>query len=113
MLVYSRKMIRKMQEKLKVNAPGKNTVGRQVQIFHFLPFKTLWVIKKTNNTLLWQLKFLFFSFCFFRATLVAHGGSQVRGRIGAVAACLCHSQGNTKSKPPLRPAPQFTVTLDS
>ena len=39
---------------------------------------------------------LFFN-AFFRATPVAHGGSQVRGLIGAVAASLHHSQSNSGS----------------
>ena len=34
----------------------------------------------------------------FRAALVAHGGSQARGPIGAVAAGLCHSHSNVGSK---------------
>ena len=35
--------------------------------------------------------FIFFSFCPFRAAPAAHGGSQARDLIGAVAAGLCHS----------------------
>ena len=35
--------------------------------------------------------FFFFFFDFFRATLVAYGGSQARGRIGDVAASLSQS----------------------
>ena len=43
---------------------------------------------------------LFFSFfAFSRATLVAHGGSQTRGRIGAVAIGLRQSHSNARSKP--------------
>ena len=37
----------------------------------------------------------FFFFSLFRATSMAYGGSQTRGRIGAVAAGLHHSQSNT------------------
>ena len=40
----------------------------------------------------------FFLFCLFRAAPAAYGGSQARGRIGAVAAGLHHSQSNTGSK---------------
>ena len=41
--------------------------------------------------------------CLFRATPAAYGGSQARGRVGAVAAGLCHS--NKGSEPHLRPTP--------
>ena len=40
--------------------------------------------------------FLFF-FLLFRATLVAHGGSQARGQIRAKVACLCHGHSNAGS----------------
>ena len=44
---------------------------------------------------------LFFVFCLFRATPAAYGGSQPRGRIGAVAAGLHHSHSNAFSEPHL------------
>ena len=34
------------------------------------------------------------------------------GRIGAVAASLCHSHSNTRTKPCLRPTPQLTAMPD-
>ena len=45
--------------------------------------------------------FFFFFFCPFvsRAAPVAYGGSQARGRIGVVAASLCHSHSNARSDP--------------
>ena len=49
-------------------------------------------------------------FRLFRATLVAYGGFQARGLIGAVAASLRHS--NTRFEPRLRPTSQLTATLD-
>ena len=52
----------------------------------------------------------YFIFCLFRATLMAHGGSQARGRIGATAAGLHHSHSNARSEPHLRPIPQLTAT---
>ena len=55
---------------------------------------------------------LFFYFCFFRATLVAHGGSQARGQIGAGVAGLHHSHSNVRSKLCLPPTPQLTAMLD-
>ena len=45
--------------------------------------------------------FFFFFFGFFifsRAVPAAYGGSQARGLIGAVAAGLCHSHSNARSK---------------
>ena len=54
------------------------------------------------------LLLLFFFFCllsFFKAAPTAYGGSQARGRIGAVAAGLCHNHSNTRSKPCLQPKP--------
>jgi len=43
---------------------------------------------------------------------VAYGGSQARGRIGAVAASLCYSRSNVRSKLCLQPTPQLTAMLD-
>ena len=42
----------------------------------------------------------FFFFFLFRAVPKAHGSSQARGWIGAVAAGLHHSHNNTRSEPP-------------
>ena len=36
---------------------------------------------------------------------MAYGGSQAQGRIGAVAASLCHSHSNVGSEPFLGPTP--------
>ena len=56
---------------------------------------------------------LFFGlFAFSRAAPAAHGGSQARGLIGAVAASLCQSHSNVGSEMHLRPTPQLTATLD-
>ena len=46
------------------------------------------------------------------AAPAAYGGSQARGRIGAVAAGLCQSHSNEGSEPHLQPTPQLTATLD-
>ena len=54
----------------------------------------------------------FFFFAFSRATPVAYGRSQARGRIGAVAAGLHHSHSNAGSEPCLLPIPQLTAMLD-
>jgi len=55
---------------------------------------------------------LFFCFVIFRAAATAYGGSQARGRIGALAVGLHHSRSNAGSKPHLRPLPQLTAMLD-
>ena len=54
---------------------------------------------------------IFFFFGLFRAVLLAYGGSQARGWIGAVAG-LYHSHSNARSKPCLQPAPELSATLD-
>jgi len=59
--------------------------------------------------------FCFVVFCLFafsRATPAVYGGSQVRGRIGAVATGLRQSHSNLGSKPHLQPTPQLTATPD-
>ena len=56
---------------------------------------------------------VFVLFCVFsRDTPVAYGGSQARGRIGAVAAGLHHSHSNSGSEPHQQPTPQLTATPD-
>ena len=54
----------------------------------------------------------YFIFNLFRAALMAYGGSQARGQIGAVATDLQHSHSNTGSEPCLGPTPQFTTVPD-
>ena len=51
-------------------------------------------------------------FVFSRATSAAHGGSQPRGLIGAIAAGLHHNLSNSGSEPHLRPTPQLMATPD-
>ena len=51
-------------------------------------------------------------FCHFRATPVAYGSSQARGRIRAAAAGLRHSHSNARCKLRLQPTPQLTATPD-
>ena len=53
---------------------------------------------------------VFFFFLLFRATLVAYGGSQARGPVGATAAILHHSHSHAGSKP--SPTPQLMATSD-
>ena len=52
----------------------------------------------------------FFFFAFSRAAPVAHGSSQARGLIGAVATGLRHSHSNMGSEPRLPPTSQLKAT---
>ena len=56
--------------------------------------------------------FIFGLFSLFRAALVPYGGSQARGRIGAAATSLRHSDSNAGSKLCLWPMLQLTATPD-
>ena len=56
--------------------------------------------------------FFFFLFAISWAAPMAYGGSQARGRIGAVATELSQSHSNAGSEPLLRPTPQLTATPD-
>ena len=56
--------------------------------------------------------FLIIMFCLLRVTPAAYGSSQARGPIGAVAASLCHSQGNLGSELSLRPTLQLMAVPD-
>ena len=59
-----------------------------------------------------NLVFFFFFWPFLGPLPVAYGGSQARGRIGAVAAGLHHSHSNAESKLHLQPIPQLTAMPD-
>ena len=56
--------------------------------------------------------FIYCLFVFSRASLAAHGGSQARGQIGAVAAGLRQSHSNVGSEPSLPPPPKLRATPD-
>ena len=60
------------------------------------------------------LVFFVVFFCLFFPFLgqLPHGGSQARGRIGAVEASLRQSHSNAGSEPHLQPTPQLTAMLD-
>ena len=55
---------------------------------------------------------IFFSPSFSRVALTAYGGSQARGRTGAVATGLRHSHSHTGSEPHLQTTPQLMATPD-
>ena len=56
--------------------------------------------------------FFFNLFAISWAALLAYGGSQARGLIGAVATGLRHSYSNMGSEPRLQATPQLTATPD-
>ena len=58
------------------------------------------------------MSIFFFFFSLFRATCAAHGVSQARGLIGAVAAGLRQSHSNTGSEPRLPPISQLMAMPD-
>ena len=60
----------------------------------------------------WSSSFFFFLFCLFRASPKAHGGSQARGGIRAVAASLHRSHSNAISGLCLQLTPQLTAMPD-
>ena len=51
-------------------------------------------------------------FIYFRATLLAYGGSQARGQIGATAARLPDTHNNEGSEPHLGPTLQLMAMPD-
>ena len=87
-------------------------------------FHTLWAWPKKKGLKLSYAGILFvgtFGFCFvlfcfvfcpFRAISEAYGGSQARGRNGAVAASLRQSHSNAGLEPHLQPTPQLMAVLD-
>ena len=80
--------------------------------FEYMQFPVLHSrISLVRNVIL----FIFYLFIFFAiswAAPTACGGSQARGRIGAIATGLHQSHSNSGSKPRLQPTPQVTATPD-
>ena len=77
------------------------------------PFLKFWTITTIENFIF--ILILFFIFCLFaisRATPEAHGGSQARGPIGAVAAGVRQIHSNAGSELHLQPTPQLMATPD-
>ena len=57
------------------------------------------ILRSHNGLTISFFLFFFLSFCLFRVTTTAYGGSQARGQIGAVAAGLHQRYSNAGSKP--------------
>ena len=82
------------------------------------PFAAPRVSLKLYKLMFFKLLFFIYLFIYFaflpfsRAAPAAYGGSQARGRIGAVAAGLHHSHSNVGSEPHLQPTSQLMATLD-
>ena len=80
-------------------------------------FRNIWVLRlfKSHSFKIFSLVSflsLSLSFVLFRATGMAYGSSQARGRIGAAADSLHQSQSKTGSEPCLQPILQLTTMLD-
>ena len=67
----------------------------------------------TCFSLFLSLSLFFFFVCFLGLHLRhTYGGSQARGPIGVVGACLRQSHSNTRSELCLQPTPQLMATQD-
>ena len=109
------------------SASSSTPSSRLVGIFIFIHFLTMHTCMSTHTKIettfgfvfrKWECVckfFCFFFFCLFAISCTApsaYGGSQARGRIGAVATGLCQSHSNTGSEPWLQPTPQLTPMPD-
>ena len=96
------------------SSPGRR--GNPRSLLALRPAPPLWPVQPPGSRhSLRLLLFFFFFFCLFAiswAAPAAYGSSQARGRIGAVAASLCSSRSNVRSKLCLQPTPQRTAMLD-
>ena len=82
-------------------------------LVRFVSAGSLWALPQVYFYFYFILFNLFFwLFAFSRAAPAAHGGSQARGLIGAVAAGLRQSHSNAGSEPRLQPTPQPTAMPD-
>ena len=88
--------------------------GINILSVHFIAYLRVLPPKNAflKSSFIYFIKKIFFVFGLFRAALVAYGGSQAGGRIGAGAASHrhshSHSHSNEGSELYLRPTPQLT-----
>lgn len=68
--------------------------------------------EKTRKTRFFIETYNFLPFFFFKGRTRSLGGSQARGRIGTVAAGLCHGYSNARFQPNLQPTPQLIAMPD-
>ena len=89
---------------------GLNVIGHSSPLWD----KTEHSVKSVGHLFIYLFIYLFTFglFALSRATPLAHGGSQVRGSIGAVAAGLHQSHSNAGSELCLQPTPQLMATPD-
>ena len=87
--------------------------GSEKMLLSFMS-ESVWPVFSSKRFMVSGLFFFFLSLflLFLWAAPAAYGGSQARGRIGAVAAGLRQSYSNTGSEPRLQPTPQLTATPD-
>ena len=85
--------------------------GRGSNLWPSTPKKPMILLCHSGNSCP-TIFFLFFVFVFSRAAPAAHGGSQTRGLIGAVAAGPHHNHSNARSEPHLSPTPQLMAMPD-
>ena len=91
-----------------------------IYIHSFSYYLPSWFIPRDHSSLCCRvglhclsILLLLLSFFFFRAACAAYGSSPARSRIGAAAASLQHSYGNTRSEPRLQPTPQLMARLNT
>ena len=89
---------------------GDADLGRKMWGFSFKPIKFEMSLKYPIGDVKETVCLFFFFFSW--ATPAAYGGSQARGRIGAVVSGLRQSHSNAGSEPRLQPTPQLTATPD-
>ena len=95
---------------------GKKLPILATKIANTTPFHYLDIFERLADSnfsiLIVSFFFFFFSFCPFRTTSTAYGGSQASSQIGAVATGQHHRHNNTGSKVHLQPTPQLKAMSD-
>ena len=86
----------------------KTTLSNSKSKTFFFPTKSLMILALTFKSM------IVFIFWLFRATRVAYGSSQGKGKIRAIAAGLHHSHSNTRSlthwaRPGVKPVPSWII----
>ena len=92
----------------------KKNIKKNVSLYFFILSHFAVGRNQYNTEYQQNFNFIYFLFVFVfsRAAPAAHGGSQAKGRIGAVAASLHHSRSNAGSELRLQPTPQLRAASD-